>query len=91
MAILHSLLMPWRRCTPTALQAAYAYSLISSQAASVVGAMEQVWSGGDAPPNGSADGAGSSGQPGAEQQAARLQQALESKDDGEDVYVQVRL
>ncbi|KAF8068242.1 Ocrl [Scenedesmus sp. PABB004] len=58
-------------------QASYAYNMISSQAASVVGAMDKVWAGGGA--GGGEDAA----------QQARLALALESAEDGDDVYVQV--
>lgn len=76
-------------------QAAYAaYSAIATQAATVVGAMDKVWSGGGGPEgyNGSGHGAADvqSGMANAQQQQARLAVALQSTDDSDDVYVQVR-
>lgn len=60
----------------------------------MVGAMDKVWSGGGAPEgyNGSAHGAADaqSGVDSAQQQQARLAVALQSTEDSEDVYVQVR-
>lgn len=73
------------------LQAAYAaYSAIATQAATVVGAMDKVWSGTEAY-NGSNHGAADaqSGTANAQQQQARLAVALQNSEDGEDVYVQV--
>jgi hypothetical protein len=72
-------------------QAAYAaYSAIATQAATVVGAMDKVWSGGGGP-EGSGHGAADSqsGSASAQQQQARLAVALASREDGDDVYVQV--
>jgi hypothetical protein len=74
------------------LQAAYAaYSAIATQAATVVGAMDKVWSGGGGP-EGSGHGAADSqsGSASAQQQQARLAVALASNEEGDDVYVQVR-
>jgi hypothetical protein len=75
------------------LQAAYAaYSAITTQAATVVSAMDNVWSGG-AGLEGSGHGAADSqsGSASAQQQQARLAVALASNEDGDDVYVQVRI
>lgn len=74
-------------CSP-GVQAAYAaYSAIATQAATVVGAMDKVWAGG----SGVEGEIGSqSGSADAEQQQARLAVALQSSEDGDDVYVQVR-
>lgn len=73
----------------TLLQAAYAaYSAIATQAATVVGAMDKVWSGNGHEENGSADAL--SGAANAQQQQARLALALQSSEDGDEVYVQVR-
>lgn len=69
-------------------QAAYAaYSAIATQAATVVGAMDKVWSGNGHEENGSADAL--SGAANAQQQQARLALALQSSEDGDEVYVQV--
>lgn len=72
----------------TLLQAAYAaYSAIATQAATVVGAMDKVWSGNGHEENGSADTL--SGAANAQQQQARLALALQCSEDGNEVYVQV--
>lgn len=74
-------------------QAAYAYSVISGQAANVVGAMDKMWAG-------SPDGNGQQHLEGPEadssilgtsavQQQARVAMALGSNEDREDVYIQV--
>lgn len=68
-------------------QAAYAaYSAIASQAATVVGAMDKVWAGGSGLED---EGGSQSGSADAQQQQARLAVALQSSEDGDDVYVQV--
>jgi hypothetical protein len=75
-----------------ALQAAFAaYSAIATQAATVVGAMDKVWSGGDGPETAGGQGGGSSesGTASAQEQQARLAVALQNSQDGDDVYVQV--
>lgn len=59
----------------------------------MVGAMDKVWSGGGGP-DGSNNGAGgqdASAAASTEQQQARLAAVLQSSEDGEDVYVQVRV
>jgi hypothetical protein len=74
------------------LQAAYAYNMLSSQAATVVGAMDKMWSGSQMPSNGD----GQQQQQGldanalcTEQQQARLELAMSNTEDGDEVYVQV--
>jgi hypothetical protein len=74
------------------LQAAYAaYNAIASQAATVVGTMDKVWSGagGPDPHNGAGQNDSQSGAASAQQQQARLALVLQSSEDGEEVYVQV--
>lgn len=74
------------------LQAAYAaYSAIANQAATVVGAMDKVWSGGGGLESGNGQGGGNSesGTASAQEQQARLAVALQNSQDGDEVYVQV--
>lgn len=69
------------------MQAAYAaYSAIASQAATVVGAMDKVWAGGSGVEG---EGGSQSGSADAQQQHARLAVALQSREDGDEAYVQV--
>lgn len=80
------------------MQAALAaYSAIASQAATVVGAMDKVWSGTQGQDS-SSDSSGArapvetlAGTTSSQQQQARLAAALQDSADGEEVFVQVRL
>ena len=72
------------------LQAAYAYNVLSSQAAQMVTAMDKMWTGPGTDPEGQGGSASVMTAATAQQQAARLQAALDSKD-GDDVYAQVSL
>lgn len=70
-----------------ALQAAYAYSVISSQAASVVvGAMDKMWSGQQQMQNPALSAMAAANE---QQQQARLGMALSDAGDSDNVYVQV--
>lgn len=73
------------------VQAAYAYSVISNQAANVVGVMDKMWSGANGDSNGQLQQQGLPSLAGAseQQQQARLAMALSDPGDSEGVYIQV--
>jgi hypothetical protein len=71
---------------PCCQAAAAAYSIVASQAATLVGAMDRTWAGSNGQDGeGAAAAAGDS----AAQQQQRLAYVLSCSEDGEDVYVQV--